>query len=32
MIGRGLVGPRMGGAEVCNLIDIKDNYLKLWWS
>ncbi|MFC1866813.1 DEAD/DEAH box helicase [Thermodesulfobacteriota bacterium] len=27
MIGRGLRGPRMGGAEVCNLIDIKDNYL-----
>lgn len=27
MIGRGLRGPLMGGGEVCNLIDIKDNYL-----
>jgi superfamily II DNA or RNA helicase len=27
MIGRGLRGPKMGGTEVCNLIDIKDNYL-----
>lgn len=27
MIGRGLRGPLMGGAEFCNLIDIKDNYL-----
>jgi len=27
MIGRGLRGPRMGGAEVCNLIDIKDNFV-----
>jgi DNA repair protein RadD len=27
MIGRGLRGPRMGGSDFCNLIDIKDNYL-----
>lgn len=26
MIGRGLRGPKMGGSEICNLIDIKDNY------
>jgi superfamily II DNA or RNA helicase len=26
MIGRGLRGPKMGGAEVCNLIDLKDNF------
>lgn len=27
MIGRGLRGPLMGGTDVCNLIDIKDNYV-----
>jgi DNA repair protein RadD len=27
IIGRGLRGPKMGGAEVCNLYDIKDNFL-----
>jgi len=27
IIGRGLRGPKMGGAETCNLIDIKDNFL-----
>jgi DNA repair protein RadD len=26
MIGRGLRGPKMGGARECNLIDIKDNF------
>jgi len=26
MVGRGLRGPRMGGTETCNLIDIIDNY------
>ena len=25
MIGRGLRGPKMGGADECKLIDIKDN-------
>lgn len=27
IIGRGLRGPKMGGAETCNLIDIKDNFI-----
>jgi len=27
MIGRGLRGPKMGGSEVCKLIDIRDNFV-----
>jgi hypothetical protein len=27
MVGRGLRGKKMGGNDICRIIDIKDNYL-----